>query len=69
MNTDIIYSNGDRVPAGVCISQDTTISTFTIEVQHQIPIGPDTIKDLIQKKFKVLNVTQTGRLIVVNQVY
>lgn len=53
-----IRPDGTPVPHGHCVEVDHTLTTFTVVVRSMNKVGPQTIKDLIQKKFEVVEVKQ-----------
>lgn len=54
-----IRVDGTPVPRNYCVQVDHTLTTFVVVVRSMNKVGPDTIKDLIEKKFEVVEVKQT----------
>ncbi len=51
--------DGSPVPTGVCVTLDHSTQTFTVQIRALRFVSPETIKDLIQKKFEVIDVKET----------
>lgn len=50
---------------GQTVTVDHTLRTFSVTVRSHINVGPETIKNLIEHKFEVVDVKETDTVIVV----
>lgn len=53
---------GRFIPNGKTVTQDHQVTTFVVTVRHMNTVGPETIKDLIQRKFEVTNIEQVDKI-------
>jgi hypothetical protein len=59
-----VYADGTAVPTGICIQVDHYEQEFTLKISSMRHISAETLKDLIQQKFKVLEIQKCGELVV-----
>ena len=64
MNRKYIYANGQPIPQGHCVVPDHSVQTFTVTIRSLRTLSPETIKNLIEKKFEVLDCEETAGTIV-----
>ena len=50
-----INPNGNPVPAGYCVTPDHFELEFTVKIRSMRRISEDTVKDIIQTKFEVVD--------------
>jgi hypothetical protein len=55
-----ISVNGKPIVNGKTVSVDSTVTTFTVTIQHMNSVGENDLKDLLQRKYKVLSVEETN---------
>lgn len=59
-----VYGDGTAVPNGVCVQVDHYEQEFTVKISSMRHISAETLKDLIQQKFKVLEIQKSRELVV-----
>lgn len=57
------YTNVGNKPIGNghTVQVDHNVTTFVVSVRSMTNVGPETIKDLIQKKFEVTDIRQVSQ--------
>lgn len=58
--------DGKPIRDGQTVSSDHVVQKFTVTVRSLNMVGTDTIRDLIQKKFEVMDIECTGGTVYVN---
>lgn len=65
MQTTIIRSDGTKVPAGQCVTPDHNLNTFVVTLRSLAGVHPDTVKNLLQTRYEVVEIEPVSNVLVV----
>lgn len=57
--------SGRPVDGNQCVTIDSNLQTFTVQIHSLSPVDREVLKNLIQQKFKVITLEKTNQTLVV----